>query len=54
MLDGGHLVYCAIEAVRGRPLSAQVLNLAQRAGLALIVAMSAVALFNDLVRLFGP
>jgi regulator of sigma E protease len=54
MLDGGHLVYCAIEAVRGRPLSAQALNLAQRAGLALIVAMSAVALFNDLVRLFGP
>jgi len=54
MLDGGHLVYCAIEAVRGRPLSMQALNLAQRAGLALIVAMSAVALFNDLVRLFGP
>jgi len=54
MLDGGHLVYCAIEAVRGRPLSAQSLNLAQRAGFALIVAMSAVALFNDLVRLFGP
>jgi regulator of sigma E protease len=54
MLDGGHLVYCAIEAVRGRPLSAQALNLAQRAGLALIVALSAVALFNDLVRLFGP
>jgi len=54
MLDGGHLVYCAIEAVRGRPLSAQALNVAQRAGLALIVAMSAVALFNDLVRLFGP
>ena len=54
MLDGGHLVYCAIEAVRGRPLSTRVLDLAQRAGLALIVAMSAVALFNDLVRLFGP
>jgi regulator of sigma E protease len=54
MLDGGHLVYCAIEAVRGRPLSAQSLNIAQRAGFALIVAMSAVALFNDLVRLFGP
>lgn len=54
MLDGGHLVYCAIEAVRGRPLSAQALNLAQRAGLAFIVALSAVALFNDLVRLFGP
>jgi len=54
MLDGGHLVYCAIEAIRGKPLSNRTLEVAQRAGLALIVALSVVALFNDLVRLVGP
>lgn len=53
VLDGGHLVYYAIEAVRGRPPSDRFVLITQKAGLALIVAMMAVAMFNDITRLIG-
>ncbi|HRO60660.1 MAG TPA: RIP metalloprotease RseP [Burkholderiaceae bacterium] len=53
VLDGGHLVYYALEAARGRPLSERFLELTQKAGLAVIMMMMAVALFNDITRLFG-
>jgi len=53
VLDGGHLVYYALEALRGRPLSERSMELTQKAGLALIAAMMVVALFNDLTRLIG-
>ncbi len=54
ILDGGHLVYYAIEAIRRRPLSDQVMALTQKAGLLLVVLMMAIALFNDFARLLGP
>jgi regulator of sigma E protease len=53
VLDGGHLVYYGIEAMRGRPLSERFVELTQKAGLAMIAAMMVVALFNDLTRLIG-
>ncbi|MCL4745754.1 MAG: RIP metalloprotease RseP [Burkholderiaceae bacterium] len=53
VLDGGHLVYYALEALRGRPLSERVVELTQKAGLAMIAAMMVLALFNDLTRLIG-
>ncbi|MEN9764036.1 MAG: hypothetical protein RI906_3862 [Pseudomonadota bacterium] len=53
MLDGGHLVYYALEAIRGRPLSERFLELSQKAGLTLVIMMMALALFNDLSRLIG-
>lgn len=53
VLDGGHLVYYALEAARGRPLSERFLELTQKAGLAVIMMMMVVALFNDITRLFG-
>jgi regulator of sigma E protease len=53
VLDGGHLVYYGLEAIRGRPLSERFLELTQKAGLAVIGLMMAVALFNDLSRLIG-
>lgn len=53
VLDGGHLVYYGLEALRGRPLSERSMELTQKAGLALIAAMMVVALFNDLTRLIG-
>ncbi len=53
VLDGGHLVYYGIEAVRGRPLSERFLELTQKAGLVVIGAMMVLALFNDLTRLIG-
>jgi regulator of sigma E protease len=53
VLDGGHLVYYGLEAVRGRPLSERSLELTQKAGMAVIGLLMAVALFNDLSRLIG-
>jgi regulator of sigma E protease len=51
VLDGGHLFYYAIEAVRGKPLTERMEAIGQRVGLALIFAMMAVAVYNDLARL---
>ncbi len=53
VLDGGHLVYYGLEAMRGRPLSERFVELTQKAGIAVIAAMMVVALFNDLTRLIG-
>jgi regulator of sigma E protease len=53
VLDGGHLVYYGLEAIKGRPLSERFLQVTQKAGLVAIVGLMAVALFNDLSRLFG-
>lgn len=51
VLDGGHLLYYAVEAITGRALSDRWQSIMQRAGLLCIVALSVVALFNDLARL---
>ena len=48
MLDGGHLFFYVVEAVRRRPVSAQALDWAFRGGLALILALLVFATFNDL------
>ena len=48
MLDGGHLFFYAVEAVRRRPLSARSLDLAFRGGLALILALVVFTTINDL------
>ncbi|PLZ02078.1 RIP metalloprotease RseP [Burkholderia sp. WAC0059] len=51
VLDGGHLLYYLVEAVTGKAVSDRWQMMLQRAGLACIVALSAIALFNDLARL---
>ena len=48
MLDGGHLLFYAVEAVRRRPVSDQVQEWAFRGGLALILALLMFTTFNDL------
>ncbi len=53
VLDGGHLLYYALELFSGRPLPENISALAQRAGLGLLVVLMAVAMFNDIVRLIG-
>ena len=53
MLDGGHLMYYIFEAVTGRPVSEQWLARLQRGGIALLLTMMSVALFNDVARLLG-
>lgn len=53
ILDGGHLLFYLIEGVRGRPVSQKTEMIGQRIGLALILALMSIAIFNDLVRLVG-
>jgi len=51
LLDGGHLMYYAIEIIKGRPVSERAMELGQRVGLALLLVMMAFAFYNDLNRL---
>ena len=52
VLDGGHLLFYVIEGVRGRPLSDQTIALAQQIGIAILLALMALAFFLDIQRLF--
>lgn len=51
VLDGGHLVYHAIEGVMGRPLSERVQMMGLRVGIFLLMSLMLLAIFNDLSRL---
>jgi len=51
LLDGGHLLFYAIEAVRGRPLSERAQEIGFRIGLAIVVMLMLFATWNDIVHL---
>jgi len=51
LLDGGHLLYYAIEAVRGKPLSDRAQEVGFRIGLAIVVMLMIFATYNDLLHL---
>ncbi len=51
ILDGGYLLYYSVEAVTGRALSDRWQLILQRVGIICIIALSMIALFNDLSRL---
>jgi regulator of sigma E protease len=51
MLDGGHLLFYAIEAVRRRPLSPRVQDIAFRIGFALVIVLFIFVTFNDIGNL---
>jgi regulator of sigma E protease len=53
MLDGGHLMYYLFEGLTGRPVSEVWLARLQRGGVAILLLMMSVALFNDVARLLG-
>ena len=53
VLDGGHLMYYLWEAVTGRGVSQAWMDGLQRAGVAVLLGMMSIALFNDVTRLFG-
>jgi len=52
ILDGGHLVFYSIEAVKGAPLSMRKMEIAQQVGLMLLMFLMAFAFFNDITNLF--
>lgn len=51
VLDGGHLLFYAIEWVRGRPLSDRVQGWSVQIGISLVIGVMLLALFNDIGRL---
>jgi regulator of sigma E protease len=51
LLDGGHLLFYGIEAIRGRPLSERAQELGFRIGLAIVVMLMIFATFNDILHL---
>jgi regulator of sigma E protease len=53
VLDGGHLMYYLWEAVTGRSISDAWIERLQRGGVAVLLLMMSIALFNDVTGLFG-
>ncbi len=51
LLDGGHLIFCAIEAIRKKPLSDNTILLSQKIGFALLFLTVLLVFFNDIFRL---
>jgi len=51
LLDGGHLLFYAVEAVRGRPLSIRAQEMGFRIGLALVLMLMVFATYNDILHL---
>ena len=54
ILDGGHLVFYAVEMVRGKPLPAAVVQKAQQIGIVLLLMLMSFAFYNDIMRLLTP
>lgn len=53
VLDGGHLVFYFVEAVKGSPMSLKKMEMAQQVGLVLLMSLMVFALFNDITRFLG-
>jgi len=51
VVDGGHVVFLAIEKFRGKPVPVKVLNIAQMAGLVLILGVFVAITWNDISRM---
>ncbi|MGH6867416.1 MAG: RIP metalloprotease RseP, partial [Methylocella sp.] len=51
LLDGGHLLYFAVEAIRGKPMSAKAQQFGFKVGFTLVTSLLAFATFNDILRL---
>lgn len=51
ILDGGHLMYFAVEAIRGKPVSERVMLQGQQIGMVLLLALMGLVLYQDISRL---
>lgn len=51
MLDGGHLAFYLVEMVKGSPVNEKIEGVAQRVGLLIILGLTFIALFNDIIRI---
>lgn len=53
ILDGGHLLFYAIEAVTGRPVSMRTREVTQMVGMALLLSLMVFAFYNDITRILS-
>ena len=53
LLDGGHLLFFGVEAIRGRPLSERAQEMGFRIGLGLVLMLMVFATYNDILHLFA-
>jgi len=51
ILDGGHVLFLGIEAIRRKPLNEKFIKVAQGVGLAIIIFIITLATYNDIMRL---
>jgi regulator of sigma E protease len=54
VLDGGHILFFAIEAITGRPLNEKVIGVANRVGMSLLLLLIAFVLYNDTMKVIVP
>ncbi len=52
VLDGGHIAFLGVEALRRKPISQRTQAFIQKVGLALLLALMALAFYNDIMRIF--
>lgn len=53
ILDGGHMLFYAIELVTRRQISQKTVEMAQKVGIVILVMIMAFAFYNDIARMFG-
>jgi len=51
LLDGGHLFFYLVEMIKGSPLNEKLEGFAQRVGLLIILSLTFLAVFNDIIRI---
>jgi len=54
ILDGGHFLFLALEAILRKPISIKKMEIAQQIGLIFIILLMLFAFYNDLIRIFSP
>ena len=52
VLDGGHLLFFSIEAIKGRPVSVKVREVAQQVGFFILILLMILVFYNDITRFF--
>jgi len=53
VLDGGHIMFMAVESIKGKPLSDRFMGVAQQIGIALIISLMVLVTYNDIFRIFS-
>ena len=51
ILDGGHLLFLGIEGIRRKPLSEKIISVSQKVGLAILLTLMVIVIYNDVLRI---